>query len=105
MALSGHIVVEPAVLESQAAKVDQDIRNMKEHFENLQNYVKSTEQFWQGEAGDAHRNMYQQKISRIEEMFRRYEEHVIDLREMAGIYQQTEQAVEKIADALPASIL
>jgi len=64
--------------------------------------VSETENFWKGEAADAHRKNYNKNQTSIEEIISRYNEHVRDLEEMAGIYRQAEITAKDMADDLPA---
>ena len=105
MALTGHITVTPEQLKTQAGVVKGEIQQMQGLFDNLKQMVISMEGFWKGEAFNAHRESYLKKISRIEEMHRRYQEHVRDLETIAGVYERTETMAKKAAQELPASVL
>ena len=98
MALTGQIIVTTEQLRTQASTVRTDLRTMQSQFNGSANY-------WIGEAGNAHRKQYTSRITRIEEMFKRYQEQVKDLEEMAGVYEAAEAAAANAANSLPASTL
>lgn len=105
MALTGHITVTPEQLKTQARVVRGEIKQMQGLFDSLKQMVTGMEGVWKGEASNAHRESYLKKISRIEEMYRRYQEHVRDLETIAGVYERTEAKAKSAAEALPASVL
>ena len=99
MALTGQIIVTTEQLRAQANVVRQELGNMQSQFDH------GSSGYWIGEAGDAHRKQYTSRISSVEEMFKKYAEHVKDLEEMAGVYEAAEQAASSAADSLPMSLL
>lgn len=105
MANLGQLTVTPEELDAQATAVEAKLSVMKELFEDVNTLVSGTESYWIGMAGDAHRESYHSRMDGIQEMLRRYEEHVRDLRRMAGVYQTAEKAATFVADTLPTSQL
>ena len=105
MALTGTIIVSTDQLRTQAEVVRTEIGNMRTHFETLKGLIDGSASYWIGEGGDAHRKQYTGNLDWIEEMLKRYEEHVRDLEEMAGVYETAEQTAVFASDMLPASQL
>lgn len=105
MALTGKITVTTEQLSAKSGAVKGELNQLKSNFDNLKNLIDGTSSYWTGSAADKHRSFYAKKISSIDEMFRRYQEHIVDLEKMAGIYQQAEAAATNAADELPASML
>ena len=105
MALSGYLLVQPAQLSAQAAVVEQKINALVHEFSDMEQLMKGTTSYWGGEAGDFHREQYLSYKNYIEEMIRRYREHVADLRQMAGVYDTAERVAVTAADSLPPSFL
>ena len=105
MALTGQIIVTTEQLRTQAGVVRQELSSMQAQFDRIKGLIDGSSGYWSGEAGDAHRKQYTGRISSIEEMFKKYAEHVKDLEEMAGVYEAAEQAASNAADSLPMSLL
>lgn len=105
MALTGQIIVTTEQLRTQAAAVRNELKRMQAQFDRIKGLIDGSANYWIGEAGDAHRKQYAGRISSIEEMFARYNEHIRDLETMAGVYEAAEQAAANAADMLPASTL
>lgn len=105
MAITGHLTVAPEALETQAGQVESIARQLQTSFNQMKQYVAETEYYWKGDAANAHRERYNKNQTSIDEIIRRYEEHVKDLREMAGIYKEAEGRAANMADELPASSL
>lgn len=100
MAVSGRIVVSTEQLLEKATQAEKCLGRIKKSFETLKKLMDGTNSFWTGQASDVHRERYYSRLSKIDEMFRRYEEHITDLREMAGVYDTTNREVEKAIDDL-----
>lgn len=105
MAIAGTLTVTPEALKSQAGAVENERRKMQECFNDLRSLIEGSAAYWVGEAGEAHRKLYLNRIGRIDEMLERYREHVIDLQTMAGVYTEAEAQAASRAEALPMSTL
>lgn len=105
MALEGHITVSTNELRSQSEEVRNQLHKMEDQFASLKDTINRTAAYWTGEAGDAHRKQYMNRISQIDEMFTRYKEHAVDLEKMAGIYEEAEAKALNAAEDMPASEL
>lgn len=99
------LTVEPDILLSQARAADSSINKMKNIFTELESIVNGTNSYWIGEAGDAHRQIYQGKKEEISDIFARLKEDVCDLQQMASLYAATENEVTEIANDLPADVI
>ena len=105
MALMGTLTVTPEQLKTQSGVVKTELGTMKGYFDELRTLVNGTSRYWIGEAGEVHRKLYTAQVKTIEDMFRRYEEHVTDLEIMGGVYSEAEMRAEAQAEALPQSTL
>lgn len=107
MAITGEVQVKvnPAVLYEKAQSVSKSITSMVSYFEQLERIVNRTSYYWIGEAGDLHRNIYQEQKPQIEEMIKRLKEHPADLMAIAQTYDNVEAAVKSIAAELPGDII
>ena len=95
------VKVSSDVLVNQAAEVEKNAREMKSNFENLQKTIANTENYWLGEAGEAHRKLYKDQLDKIDNILRRLMEHPVDLRAIAGNYEAAENKNVETAKALP----
>lgn len=97
----GTLKVSPEEMQAAAAELSGYISNMNECFEAMKRTMDSSDSYWMGEAGNAHRQLYNSQIATIEEIIARYTEHVTDLNTMAGVYSQAEATAQAKADELP----
>ena len=105
MANEGRILVDPQALETQANAVYNAAEALRMAFEEMNKRIRETESYWKGDAAEAHRKNYTKNQSNIEEILARYNEHVRDLEQMAGIYREAETKATNLADELPLSNL
>ena len=103
--MADRIIVTPEQLRTQAGAVRTQLEQMQSAFDALKNRMAGTSAFWKGEAGDAHRQRYTERVHRIEDALHRYREQVTDLENMAGVYEQAERTASQLADSLPMSQL
>lgn len=71
----------------------------------MQDTVRMTAGFWEGEAGDLCREAFEQFRENIEELTARLMENVEDLEKIAGVYEQSEHAAQEGAEALPENVI
>ena len=112
MAISGENTVTPAIseitvtpeeLEVQANQVRAAAKELQDCFSRMRDLVTGTENCWKGNAADAHRSGYLKNQASIDEIIARYQEHVIDLEKMAGIYREAENTAVQLVDTLQPS--
>lgn len=103
--MDGHIKVDTATLLAQADTVANLISKVKNNFSTLQETVNSTNSYWVGEAGDAHREKYAGQKSKFDEAVRRLNENVTDLRAMAGVYDAAERQAISEATSLIETVI
>lgn len=99
------IKVNTSVLEEKAGLAEEKIREVRERFERIKGYVDSSRQYWEGEAGDAHRREYQDYQDEIAEALARFQENVTDLRQIAGIYRDVQTEAESFSKDLPVDVI
>lgn len=97
----GVIKVTPEEMAAAASELSGYISTMNECFQQMKNTMQQCESYWVGEAGNAHRNLYQEQVAATEETIARYQEHVRDLNTMAGVYSEAEAQATAKADELP----
>lgn len=99
------IKVTTEVLYEKSQSISGHLGKMQERFSNMESVVDKTGGYWIGEAGEAHRAMYKEMCPQIEEVTKRLQEHVRDLEEMAGIYDEAASAARELAEELPADVI
>ena len=97
-----YITVTPEMLTAQAVEAKKSIGQIKKSFKELETIINKTKHYWIGEAGDAHRTCYEKKQDDIAEMFKRLDEDVSDLYQIASVYSETEV---QIANDLPSDVI
>lgn len=103
--MDGRIAVKTEVLISQADEVSNLVSETRNAFSELKSLVNSTNGYWVGEGGDTHRNKYSQKESEIDIAIRRLNEHVTDLKAMAGVYDSAEKETTSVAQELISEVI
>ncbi len=103
--MEGRIVVKTETLVSQSEEVSKQILNTENAFNELKSLVSSTSSYWIGEAGEAHRTNYMNRQSEVETAIRRLREHVVDLKTMAGVYDEAERAAQSEAQSLISEVI
>lgn len=94
--------VSPEELLSASGQLSGYIQTLQESFNDMKQTMSSTVGYWVGEAGDAHRQLYEEQVANTAEIIDRYREHVVDLNSMAGVYSDAEQSASNVAEQLPA---
>ena len=97
--------VTPQQLKIKADQVSKEVDEMTKAFAQLAQIVSRTSHYWIGEAGDAHREIYEKNKDDIEVILRKLREHPTDLLMMAGVYEETEIKVENISMQLPEDVI
>ena len=99
------LTVNTDVMRQKAAAVEGRIQEMQNAFASLEETVQRTQNYWIGEAGDAHRAYFEKKKPEIEEALKRLSEHVQDLYEMAAVYDNVVRDVTQISKDLPSDVI
>lgn len=97
----GVIKVTPEEMAAAASELSGYVSTMNECFQQMKITMQQSESYWVGEAGEAHRKLYQEQVASTEEIIARYNEHVRDLNTMAGVYSEAEAQATAKADELP----
>lgn len=103
--MNGTLLVTPEEMEKAASELSTQVGNMNEHFQQMKATMQQTISYWVGEAGEAHRKLYEQQVAKTEEIIARYTEHINDLNAMAGVYSEAEMRAASLAEELPTSTL
>ena len=101
----GKLLVSPEDMQKAASTLSTQVNNMNTCFEQMKITMQQTVSYWVGEAGEAHRKLYEQQVEKTQEIIARYTEHVNDLNTMAGVYSEAETRAATLAEELPTSTL
>lgn len=77
------IKVDTDVLITKANEVEEKVNNMKSRIGEIDDLVKGTSNYWIGEGGEAHRNLYVGQQEDIADILKRLSEHPVNLRTVA----------------------
>ena len=97
----GTLKVSPEEMIAAASELSGYVSTMNECFNQMKNTMSQSVSYWVGEAGDAHRQLYEEQVEKTEEIISRYTEHVRDLNAMAGVYTEAETTAQAKAEELP----
>ena len=97
----GKLKVSPEEMAAAASELSGYVNRMRDCFQSMRRTMQSSSAYWVGEAGNAHRQMYEEQVEKTEDIIARYTEHVRDLNAMAGVYAEAESSAEAKADELP----
>lgn len=96
--------VTPDELKKKSGDISKSITEIESDFDKIEQVITGTRKYWEGEASNQHIKSYTKMKEEIETIIKRLKEHPKDLESMAGIYQENEQAVQKLAATLPADL-
>lgn len=99
------ILVETEALIAEAGVVKESVSTIQSKFEDVADIINAVNFYWEGDGAETHKNMYLQKTEKVEEVCRRFREHVRDLYEIAGIYEEAESNAAEEAEALPSDVI
>lgn len=98
--------VTPEELKAKSTSVSKIVTQMKREYDNLNSIISKTGSYWTGDGGNSHRGKFSEQKDDVDEMFRRINEHIVDLEKMAGVYTSTETAIKtEIGDVLPSDVI
>ena len=99
------IKVNTDILRSKADSVTGKVSLMEGDLNEIKDIVARTANYLIGEGGDTQRKNYTDKQAFVEEMVRRLKEYPVDLLQMAGIYEKTENEIEEMPHTLSANVI
>ena len=103
--LTGSFKVTPEQLERQSDSVSRSVSRIERSFDEIENIVKGTAGYWNGEAADLFRDTAADFKEEITTMLLRMTEHIDDLKRMAGIYEEAESKAEETIQSLPTDVI
>lgn len=105
MGTVGTILVNTEGLVAKSVELRKKVNLLSTQFERMNTLMQKTEGYWLGEAGNFHRNMYNQSVENEKSLIKRLEEYSADLVQIAGNYSSTEKKLTQEAGALPGDVV
>lgn len=99
------VMVETGQLLQAAEDLQSRVSRLEGAFSEMSRIVGRTQNYWLGEAGEAHRNAFLSRQDKRIEAVLRLAEHVTDLRKMAGVYEEAERGAVEMARSLPGDVI
>lgn len=99
--ISISVKVSTQELRAAADNVQNNVSTMQRSFDEMNTIVKNTVSYWEGEGGDYFRTNYDSYKDDVLQVLNRLKEQITDLRQMAGIYEETEKAAASVGSGLP----
>lgn len=87
-------------LRSAADDVERKIQRLEGVFASIQQRVNRSRGYWDGDGVSAHIAACRKKDDAIRTALRRFRENVTDLREIAGVYEESERKITAANNAL-----
>lgn len=97
--------VNPQIMYEKSDEAGRILAEMRREFESMHTLVRNSERYWQGQAGDLHRNTYDKHQKQAEYIFNRLQEHVDELKQMGQTYEQAEQAAINAVEDLSSDVI
>ena len=105
MAFALALGVTPEGLKSKSTDINADIQDMQQRVDRLRDEVAGTSSYWQGEAGKLQRQNFEEQVVELNSMLERLRTYPTRILQMAGIYEQTEEANTTVAAGLSTDIV
>lgn len=96
--------VDSSLFADSADRMYYELKSVYGCFQNLNDIVMD-EKRWIGSGADSCRAAFQRKNDMVDEIKRRFQCDINDLKQIAGIYVQTEEITMETVDSLPSDFL
>lgn len=102
---SANFKVTPDELHRQSVAVSAKVNSIRTKFNEMETKVNSSSSYWNGEAADQFRAVYAGYRDEVLEIISRLAEHIVDLEQMAGVYEQAESDANALIESLPSDVI
>lgn len=96
---------DPQMMLEKSAAIEKRIDRLLHSLEEMEMIINKTNDHWQGEAAEEHKDFFYSLKPEAEENFRKMQNQVKNLREMAAVYFQAEQEVKNLSEELPSDVI
>lgn len=103
--MQGTLLVTPEEMKSTADNLEGVQGQITTITQQMLDEARNLANIWEGDAATAYINKFNTLEDDMEKMRNMVREHVNDLRQMAGLYEQAEQANESEANSLPSDAI
>lgn len=103
--MSMTIKVDTDQLRTVSGSALTQIQATENTFRTISGIIDRSLQYWEGSGQEYYRKAFQEKSDNINNILLRYRENANDLREIGGVYDETEKSVAEEADALPSDVI
>ena len=100
-----HIKVTPETLVNISSDVSQKIGKVQNAFSELEGIIQASSSYWEGDGNDAFVKAYELRKENYEGILKSFQEHIVNLQEIAGVYQQAENTAEDWALDLEGDVI
>ena len=94
------IKVTPQRLVKISGEVDAKIKTLENALRDIDQQIRNSKKYWEGDANSTHIQTYQKKVDVINPALKRFRENTNDLRSIAGVYTQAEERAKQNVGAL-----
>lgn len=105
MAENVYLKVNPETMDLKAGEIEGRIQKIEQKWKSLYQKTLEVAAFWEGESSDAEWKDIRYIQDDMEQILKRLREHPSDLRQMAGIYKETEKGAAQVSSALKAGFI
>lgn len=99
------IKVTPTVLSTKANQIEERISRINDQWGNLYMRTMDLGSYWEGEASEAEWKDINLIKEDMEQIIKRLKEYPVDLRQMTGVYSETEETAIQISNTLKAGFI
>ncbi len=95
------LTVSPDELKRGAAQIESQIADAQKNWRSLCATAETAKHYWEGDAADCRRRMFEETKQEMESVFARLKNHPANLLKMAGIYSDAEEKSVQMTASLP----
>lgn len=99
------IKVKTEELQLVANEVEEQIKRLKQKLETVDDVVKRSSAYWEGEGQSAYIQTYHKKSESVENTLKAFSDHIANLRIMAGVYEAAEESAVETVNALSSDVI
>lgn len=99
------LTVTPEKMFAAADSISKRINTMNQAFEKMIDLVKNTSSYWEGDASDQGRGLFENENDNFINLVSNLNNYVSELKALTSIYVTTEETLTEYAQTLPDNIL
>lgn len=99
------IKVTPETLVTVSTDVTQKISKVQSAFAELEGIIQTTSSYWEGAGHDKCVEAYQHRKENYQNILKSFQDHIANLHEIAGVYQESETFAEELSMELEGDVI